>query len=154
MGIRQRAAVREREPAPEVARVLLLEDDVTARLTLQAILEASGYAVDSAASAPEALDKLERAQYALVLCGMREEDRDECRCVINHARAQDYKPATAYLTASAGLNRRPKSGRLLIEPQDVPALLTKIADLLADRAAGRARRNMRQKRHLDLVEAS
>src|SRR5262249_40371193 len=99
MGIRQRAAVREREPAPEVARVLLLEDDVTARLTLQAILEASGYAVDSAASAPEALDKLERAQYALVLCGMREEDRDECRRVINHARAQDYKPATAYLPA-------------------------------------------------------
>lgn len=144
MALRARATARERGPAPEVARVLLMEDDVTARLALQAILQASGYAVDSAASAPEAMEKLERQQYALVLCGG--EARDECRRVISHARAQEYRPATAYLTASGGEGKRPKSGKMLIEPLDVPTLLTKIADLLADRAAGRERRNMRRRR--------
>ena len=149
---KQRAALRERAPAPEVARVLLVEDDVTARLTLQSVLEASGYAVDSAASAPEAMDKLERGQYALVLCGLRSDTQDDGRRVINHARAQDYKPATAFLTASGSQGgKKPKSGRLLIKPLEVPALLTKIADLLADRAAGRERRNMRRHRPIELV---
>lgn len=153
MAVRHRASVRERAAGPEVARVLLMEDDVAARLALQAILKASGYAVDSAASAPEAMDKLESEQYALVLCGSAEGARDDCRRVINHARLQDYKPATAYLTTSGEPGRRPKSGRLLIEPLEVPALLTKIADLLADRAAGRARRNMRRRRTV-LVSAN
>jgi CheY-like chemotaxis protein len=154
MAVRQKAGARERAVGPEVARVLLMEDDVTARLALQAILEASGYAVDSAASAPEAMDKLEREQYALVLCGMQEGTREECERVINHARAQDYKPATAFLTASGGQSKPPKSGRILIEPLEVPALLTKIADLLADRAAGRERRNMRRRRGTELVSAA
>jgi CheY-like chemotaxis protein len=134
-----------------VARVLLVEDDVTARLTLQAILKASGYSVDLAGSAPEAMDKIERGQYALVLCGLGAAGQDECRRVINHARAQEYRPATAHLTASVGQSRRPKSGRLLIEPQEIPDLLSKIADLLADRAVGRERRNMRRRRTLELV---
>jgi CheY-like chemotaxis protein len=154
MAVRHRPIARDRATGPEVARVLVMEDDVAARLALQAILEASGYAVDSAASAPEAMDKLEREQYALVLCGSCEGPRDDCRRVINHARAQDYKPATAYLTTSGKHEKRPKSGRLLIEPLEVPALLTKIADLLADRAAGRSRRNIRRRRGAELVSAN
>ena len=150
----RRPSIRERVPGPEVARVLLVEHDVAARLTLQAILKASGYSVDSAASAPEAMDKLEKEQYALVLCGVRRETRQECQRVIDHARAQEYKPATAVLTTNGETKRdweRSKSSRLLIEPQEVPALLTKIADLLADRAAGRERRNMRRRRQAELV---
>ena len=146
MVIRHRAGSRDRAQSPEVARVLLVEENVTARLTLRAILQASGYAVDSAASAPEAMDKIEHDQYALVLCGLHSETHDEGRRVINHARAQDYRPATAFLTSSGGQSRQPKSGRLLIETEEVPALLTQIADLLAGRAAGRERRNMRRRR--------
>jgi len=151
MVAKARANAKDRSPSPEVARVLLLEEDVAARLTLQAILQASGYHVDLAASAPEALDKLEREQFALVLCGARSQAGDECQRVIDHARAQEYKPATALLTFSdSESKRRPKSGKLLIEPVEVPALLTKIANLLADRAAGRERRKMRRRR-LELV---
>jgi CheY-like chemotaxis protein len=146
---RVRASEREKEPGAAMARVLLVEGDVTARLTLQAVLEASGYSVDSAASAAEAMDKLEHEQYALVLCDLSGPENG-CHGVINHARAQDYKPATAVLTASGLHAKIPKSGRLLIEPQDVPALLEKIADLLADRAAGRARRKLRR-RSVELV---
>ena len=155
MAVRQKAGVRDRAPGPEVARVLLVEGDVAARLTLQAVLEASGYAVESAASAPEAMNKLESDEFALVLCGLHSETREECRRVINHARAQEYKPATAYLMASgletARKREGSRTGRLLIEPQEVPALLTKIADLLDDRAAGRERRNMRRRRGAELV---
>ena len=49
----------------ELARVLLVDDDVASRLTLKTVLEAGGYAVDSAASAAEAVDKLDEQQYAL-----------------------------------------------------------------------------------------
>ncbi len=153
MAARHKLGARERA---EVARVLLVDGDIATRLTLQAVLKASGYAVDSAASVPEALDKLEKEQYALVLCGVRPENQEECRRVIDHARAQDYKPATALLTASGGEGQpargKARSNRVLIEPLDVPDLLTKIADLLADRAADRERRNMRR-RHLQLVAA-
>lgn len=156
MAATHRVNARERAVGPEVARVLLVECDVTARLTLQAILQASGYAVDSAASAPEAMDKLEGSEYSLVLCGL-EDTHGECRRVIAHARAQDYRPATAFLTSSGidGEKRKEgkRSGQLLIETVEIPALLTKIADLLADRAAGRARRNVRRHRNNDLVGA-
>ena len=43
----------------EMARVLVVDDDPTARLTLQTILEAGGYRVEAAASAAEALDKMD-----------------------------------------------------------------------------------------------
>jgi len=150
MTAKAKGAVREREAGGQAVRVLLVEGEMRARLTLQAVLEASGYSVDSAASTSEALDKLEKEQYALVLCDAGTSPRDDCRRVINHARNQDYKPATAIVTASGTHAKAPKSGRLLIEPQEVPALLEKIADLLADRAAGRARRKLR-KRSLELV---
>jgi CheY-like chemotaxis protein len=146
MAARQSIAGRDRgQLAPHVARVLLVEDDVAARLTLQAILQASGYAVDLAGSAPEAMEKIEGDQYALVLCGLHSDDGTECRRVLHHARAQDYRPATAFLTASGVQSKPPRSGRLLIETEEVPALLAKIAELLAGRAAGRERRNMRRR---------
>ena len=148
--MRTRSAVKEKEASVGAVRVLLVEADVRARLTLQAVLETSGYSVDSAASAPEALDKLEKSQYDLVLCDAGSSPKDDCRRVIQHAQAQDYKPATAVVTASGLRAKPPKSGRLLIEPQEVPALLEKIADLLAGRAAGRARRKLRR-RSFDLV---
>ncbi len=41
----------------DLARVLLVDDDPTSRLTLKTVLEAGGYTVDSAASAAEAVGK-------------------------------------------------------------------------------------------------
>ena len=57
----------------ELARVLLVDDDLTSRLTLQAVLEAGGYFVDSAASAAEAVGKLDERQYELVLSDLQME---------------------------------------------------------------------------------
>lgn len=82
----------------ELARVLLVDDDLTSRLTLQAVLEAGGYFVDSAASAAEAVGKLDERQYELVLSDLQMESPEAGLKVIAHARLMAYKPATAILT--------------------------------------------------------
>ncbi len=66
---------RRKPPARELelARVLLVDDDLTSRLTLKAVLEAGGYFVDSAASASEAVGKLDERQYELVLSDLQME---------------------------------------------------------------------------------
>lgn len=118
----------------ELARVLLVDDDLTSRLTLKAVLEAGGYSVDSAASAAEALGKLDESQYELVLSDLRMESPAAGLKVLAHARLMDYKPATAILTTYQ--NKRPDLGRpVLIEPEALPELLGKVADLISQRAA-------------------
>ena len=126
-------------------RILVAADDMPARLTLETVLHKSGYSVDSAASSAEAMDKIEDEQYALILCNLRRESPDASRKVIGLAQRQEYKPATAYLTTSSdGESSDPDSDDLLVETVEVPALLTGIADLIANRAAYRARRATRR----------
>src|SRR5580698_2934515 len=83
----------------ELARVLLVDDNPTSRLTLKTVLEAGGYHVDSAASAAEAVGKLEEGEYELVLSDLQMESPEAGLQVIAHARMMDYKPAMALITA-------------------------------------------------------
>jgi CheY-like chemotaxis protein len=127
----------------ELARVLVVDDDVTSRLTLQAVLEAGGYFVDSAASAAEAVGKLDERQYELVVSDLQMESPEAGLKVLAHARLMDYKPATALLTTYQ--NRYPEIGRpFLIEPENVPDLLGKVADLISQRAARIVEQQLRQ----------
>lgn len=127
----------------ELARVLLVDDDLTSRLTLKAVLEAGGYFVDSAASAAEAVGKLDERQYELVLSDLEMESPEAGLKVLAHARLMDYKPATAILTTYQ--NKRPDIGRpVLIRPEDLPGLLSKVADLISQRAARIVQRQLRQ----------
>src|ERR1019366_2275892 len=82
----------------DLARVLLVDDDPTSRLTLKTVLEAGGYSVDSAASAAEAVGKLDSGEYELVLSDLQMESPQAGLQVIAHARMMDYKPATALVT--------------------------------------------------------
>ena len=130
---------------PGFAHILLAHTDVAVRLTLKAVLEKSGYSVDSAASSAEAMEKIEKGQYALILCGLKAESDRASRNIIKMAQTQEYRPATAYLTASQDVARlRKKSEEVLIAPVNIPALLTQITDLIASRAAGRANRAIRR----------
>jgi CheY-like chemotaxis protein len=127
----------------ELARVLLVDDDLTSRLTLKAILEAGGYFVDSAASAAEAVGKLDERQYELVLSDLDMESPEAGLKVLAHARLMHYKPATAILTTYQ--NKRPDVRRpVLIRPEDLPGLLSKVADLISQRAARIVHRQLRQ----------
>ena len=139
------SSVVESFPEPSSVRILVAADDMPARLTLEAVLHKSGYSVDSAASSAEAMEKIEDEQYALILCNLRQESPDACRKVIGLAQNQEYKPATAYLTTSSdGESSDSDSDDMLVETAEVPALLTGIAELIANRAAHRSQRATRR----------
>jgi CheY-like chemotaxis protein len=127
----------------ELARVLLVDDDLTSRLTLQTVLEAGGYFVDSAASAAEAVGKMDERQYELVLSDLQMESPKAGLKVLAHARLMDYKPATAILTTYQNRQPDPKQP-VLIEPEALPELLSKVADLISQRAARIVERQLRQ----------
>jgi CheY-like chemotaxis protein len=131
----------------ELARVLLVDDDPTSRLTLQTVLEAGGYRVDAAASAAEAVGKLEEQEYELVLSDLQMESPRAGLQVLAHARMMDYKPATAIVTTYQNAKPqhvKPKAqSRMLIKPEDVPGLLSKVANLISERAARRLERELR-----------
>lgn len=129
----------------ELARVLLVDDDPTSRLTLQTVLRAGGYHVDAAASAAEAVGKLDESEYELVLTDLHMESPESGLKVLAHARLVDYKPATALITTYRDSQRpRGKPARtVLIEPEDLPELLTKVAELVSERATRRVERGLR-----------
>ncbi len=135
-------------PLLELARVLLVDDDPASRLTLQTVLRAGGYHVDAAASAAEAVGKLDEAEYELVLTDLHMESPESGLKVLAHARIMDYKPATALITTYSdsprprGPAKRTDKG-VLIEPEDLPELLTKVADLVSERATRRVERGLR-----------
>jgi len=93
------------------------------------------------------MDLIEREPYALVLCNLGGDSQAASRDIIRLARRQPYRPATAYLTTAR--DHAPHDSAtddLLIEPVDIPSLLTHVTELLADRAAGRAERATRPRR--------
>src|SRR6185312_2714020 len=129
----------------DLARVLLVDDDPASRLTLKTVLEAGGYNVDAAASAAEAVGKLEEGEYELVLSDLQMESPEAGLKVIGHARMMDYKPATAIITTYQNEKPDPVRHRssLLIKPEDIPELLGKVADLISLRATRRLQRELR-----------
>lgn len=135
---------RPYRPAAHLARVLLVDDNPASRLTLQTVLKAGGYQVDAAASAAEAVGKLDRKKYELVLSDLQMESPEAGLKVLAHARMMDYQPATALITAYHNAVRNETDRTLLIQPQDVPGILTKVANLISERAARRLERQMRQ----------
>ena len=131
--------------ALDLAPVLLVDDDVASRLTLQTVLRAGGYNVDVASSAAEAIDKLDSSQYVLVLSDLGMKSPEEGLKVLAYARLKDYKPATASVTAYHGSGPLPtaREADVVVETEDVPRLLTKVADLIGFRAIRRIQRQVR-----------
>jgi CheY-like chemotaxis protein len=109
------------------------------------VLKAGGYDVDAAASAAEAVGKLDAGEYELVLSDLQMESPEAGLKVISHARMKDYKPATALLTTYQNSYPTPvhNQAHLLIEPEDIPELLSKVAYLISDRATRRVNRELR-----------
>ncbi|MBM3727709.1 MAG: response regulator [Acidobacteria bacterium] len=132
------------DPGFEVARVLLADDDPASRLTLQTVLRAGGYRVDSAASAAEALGKLDEQEYELVLADLHMESPESGLKVLARARMMDYKPATALLATYNPRQSSEPNPPTLVEPENLPELMDYVAGLISQRASRRLRRAMRQ----------
>jgi len=139
----------ERRPRNlELARVLLVDDEVASRLTLQTLLEAAGYCVDVAASAAEALGKLDEQEYELVLSAPEMESPAAGHHVLAYARVKQYRPATALVTAyrdAVDGKRSPQDEQQVsIKTENVSSLLGKVAELIGLRATRRSERALRQ----------
>ncbi len=114
-------------------RILLVDDEVAILLTLKAILEMNGFEVETAASAREALQKLDQGVFQMVITDMRMEHETAGYDVIRHARQQAYNPATSILTAYPSLGTDWKSRgaqSLLVKPVNTQDLLRQIEALL------------------------
>jgi CheY-like chemotaxis protein len=131
----------------ELARVLLVHDELAPRLTLQTLLQAGGYSVDVAASAAEAYSKLDDNPYELVLSDLEMESPEAGRKLLSYARVKDYKPATALVTAYGQPRLRcaleEEEQQVSIDTEEVSTLLGKVAELIGMRASRRAERALR-----------
>jgi DNA-binding response OmpR family regulator len=117
-------------------RVLLVDDEVTVLLTMKAVLEISGFDVDTAASAREGKSRIKLREYQMVITDMRMESDAAGREVIQAARNAPYHPAVALLTAFpeddwADLG----ADKMLVKPMQTALLIKQIEKLLDTHAA-------------------
>ncbi len=80
-------------------RILLVDDEVAVLLTMKAVLEISGFDVETAASAREGKAKIRARQFHMIITDMRMENDAAGAEVIQAARTAPYHPAVALLTA-------------------------------------------------------
>ena len=125
-------------------RILLAAEDVAVRLTLQAVLERCGFLVETADSAEDAESKIELGVYDMVLCDLKGQPMETRQRVLQTAKTQEYRPATALIEVNPDSTHDPDADELVIEPVDIPQLMTQITELMADRAYGRSVRTTRE----------
>jgi DNA-binding response OmpR family regulator len=114
-------------------RILLVDDEVAVLLTLKAVLEISGFDVDTAASAREGMSKLHTREYHMLITDMRMEHDVAGVEVIKAARAANYHPAVALLTAFPVAEedwQEMGADQLLVKPMHTRILLQQIEDLI------------------------
>ena len=115
-------------------RILLVDDEVAVLLTLKAVLEISGFDVDTAASAREGVSRLHTREYHMLITDMRMEHDVAGVEVIKAARAATYHPAVALLTAFPVAEedwQEMGADQLLVKPMYTRILLQQIEDLIA-----------------------
>jgi len=114
-------------------RILLVDDDVAVLLTLKTVLEMNQFEVDTAASAVEAVSKLESGVYQMVITDVRMESETAGFEVIRAARKQHYEPATALLTAyppGDGDWKKQGAQSLLVKPVGTQDMVRQLEALL------------------------
>ena len=121
-------------------RVLLVDDEVTVLLTMKAVLEISGFDVDTAASAREGKSKIKLREYQMIITDMRMESDAAGREVIQAARNASYHPAVALLTAFPEDDWEDMGAdKMLVKPMQTAVLIRQIEKLMDAHAAKLAR---------------
>jgi len=119
-------------------KILLVDDEVAVLLTLKAVLEISGFDVDTAASGREGKSKLRTHEYHMVITDMRMENDASGVEVIAAARTASYHPAVALLTAFPMADEDWQTigaDKMLVKPMHTRILLQQIEKLLASHEA-------------------
>jgi CheY-like chemotaxis protein len=123
-----------------VARVLLADTALASRLALKTILSTAGYAVSGAATAAEAVGKLDEGEYQLVLADLRAESEEAGPRLLAYARQKEFRPATALIasdlreTGSQTRESVSHNSAVHISNENVFHLLDRVAELIGQRA--------------------
>lgn len=128
-------------------RILLVDDELAILLTLKAILEINGFEVTTASSAKEAVGKLKRSQFDMVITDMRMETERAGYDVVRAAKKLENPPATAILTAYPMLGNDWKAegaNTMLVKPMNTEELLRQIEVLLIKHADAKAEKQSAQ----------
>lgn len=115
-------------------RILLVDDDLAILLTLKAVLEISGFEVETAASAREAKLRLKSNEYHMVITDLRMESETAGEEVAAAAKKSANRPAVAILTAYPPKDSEwvTTSGtdKVLVKPMNTQDLLRQIEAML------------------------
>ncbi len=133
---------------PGKRRILLVDDELTILLTLKAVLEISGYEVETAASAREGRSRIKTHEYDMVITDMRMESESSGLEVVQAAKKAPYKPAVAMLTAFPlpGSEWEDEGAdKMLVKPMNTHDLLTQLEALLASHEAREGKRSVGQR---------
>src|SRR5579859_6944333 len=116
-------------------RILLVDDEVAILLTMRAILEMSGFEVETASSASEAEEKLRAdGAFQMVITDMKMERDTAGFDVVRAVRNNGCDAAIAILTAHPDFGadwKKEGADSLWIKPIDTAELLGELEDLLA-----------------------
>ncbi|GGA69093.1 hypothetical protein GCM10011507_20730 [Edaphobacter acidisoli] len=125
-------------------RILLVDDEVAVLLTMKAVLEISGFEVDTAASAREGKLMLHKNDYQMIITDMRMENDEAGREVIEAARSAANHPAVALLTAFPVADedwQEMGADKLLVKPVHTRILIEQIENLMSAHEAKLAKMN-------------
>ena len=137
-------------------RILLVDDELAILLTLKAILEMNGFEVETASSAREGIQKLEKNIYNMVITDMRMEHETAGYDVLRAAKKQPYNPAASILTAYPSLGNDWKSEgaeSLLVKPVNTQDLLRQIEAILITHEDSKAKKTAGAKARSAKAEA-
>ncbi|WP_263408094.1 response regulator [Terriglobus tenax] len=113
-------------------RILLVDDEIAVLLTLKAVLEISGFDVDTATSGLDGRQKLRSKVYDMVITDMRMEHEEAGRDVVGFARSLPNAPAIALLTAFPVADddwQEMGADQMLVKPMHTRILLEQIETL-------------------------
>ena len=119
-------------------RVLLVDDEIPVLLTMKAVLEISGFDVDTATSAKEGKARIKKREYQMIITDMRMESDAAGREVIQAARNAPYHPAVALLTAFPTADEDWQdmgADKMLVKPMQTAQLIQQLERLLENHAA-------------------
>jgi DNA-binding response OmpR family regulator len=121
-------------------RILLVDDEVAVLLTLKAVLEISGFDVDTATSAREGKSRIRHREYEMVITDMRMEEELAGAEVIAAAKEAPYSPAIALLTAFPVDDEALSTlgaDKMLVKPMHTRILLQQLEALFARHTAAK-----------------
>jgi DNA-binding NtrC family response regulator len=138
---------------PSPSRILVVDDEEGVAVTIQAVLEMDGYKVSSVTSGTEALQRIRKEEFDLVLSDLRLEDVDGIQ-IIQEVRRRFPDTITIILTGYASMDSAVKALRegaydYLLKPCDVEELRSTV-----ERGLERRRLGVQLRERLTEIEAA